>query len=146
MRGAEEPRPAVSRIDDPSRSAWGDAYRAIVAETAPPETLSVGPRSLRTATASAACFPSAGKDPSAVWSLAHMVDTGEVRMELLLDDEPVRLPHNARFVRKKLMTWISISVPPLTFEASPAEQRASVEAAVHAAMALRRWAWEHAVA
>lgn len=147
MRAAEEPRPPGSTAADPARAAWGDGYRTLVAELVPPEDrLTVGPRSLRTATADAACFPSAGFDPPSVWSLAHLLSTGEVRIELMLDGTPRHVPDGVKVIRKKRMTWLTVSVPPVHFESTPAEQRPAIEMAVQAALKLRRWAWENAVA
>lgn len=145
MRAAEQPRTVTPKAADPARSAWGDEYRTIVAELVPSsDRLIVGPRSLRTATADAACFPSAGFDPPSVWSLAHLLSTGEVRIELMLDDDPAHVPDGVEVTRKKRMTWLTIAVPPVRFDTTAADQRPAIEVAVHAALTLRRWASEHA--
>ncbi len=145
MRAAEEPRGVGLGAEDPVRSAWGDEYRNIVAEFVPPAAqLTVGPKGLRTATASTAIFPSAGIDPPSVWVLAHDLPDGQVRMDLMLDGDPINVPSGASVVKKRQMTWLVWPVPPITFEKPASLQRDAIQAAVTAALELRRWASEHA--
>lgn len=142
LRAAAEPRPTrPSSPVDVARSEWGDGYRRVVANLlSPDDVLPLGPGSLRTATADWMYFPAAGIDPEAVWSFGHWLPGGEVRMDLMVEDEPTGLPEGAVSIQKPTMWWISTRVPPVTFDQPAEEQREAISEAVAAALALRRWA------
>jgi hypothetical protein len=140
LLAAEESK-VTGRAVDPSKSAWGDGYRAVLAQLLPEgAVLFVGAGSLRTVTATEANFPCAGIDPPAVWALLHAIDSGYVRMDLMLDAEPTALPLGARLVKLPRMHRLLIDVPTMTFARPAADQEAAVAAAVEAALILRNWA------
>jgi hypothetical protein len=85
-------------------------------------------------------FRSAGVDPEAVWAFGHWIARGELRMELMVEAEPTGLPSTAVVTRKPQMWWVSLPVPALTFDRPAEEQPEAIEAAVHGALSLRRWA------
>ena len=126
---------------DVERSEWGDEYRLVVGELlSGGGVLRLGPGSLRTATAEWMYFPSAGIDPEPVWSFGHWLTGGEVRMDLMVEDEPTGLPEGATVLRKPTMWWVRIPVPGITFDRSASDQRDAIEAALRAALTLRTWA------
>ena len=142
LRAAAAPRPShpVTPIDE-VRSEWGDGYRSVLAELVPAGArLDPGPGSLRTATADWLSFLSARIDPPGVWALAHWIPGGQVRMDLMVLDEPAGLPVNADLIRKPTMFWLVVPVPAMTFERPAEEQRAQLAEAVRAAVSLRTWA------
>lgn len=142
LLAACEPRPSrpVTPMDQ-VRSDWGDGYRRVVASILGPEdNLRLGPGSLRTATAEWMFFPTAGLDPEPVWSFGHWLPLGQVRMDLMVAEEPTELPPGAVAVRKPTMWWITMQVPPVVFEQPAEAQRDAIAEAVAAALALRQWA------
>lgn len=142
LRAAAEAKPIrpVTPVDQ-IRSDWGDGYRQVFAEVAPPEAgVRPGPGSLRTATAEWMYFQYDDVDTAAVWSLTHWIPGGLLRMELMILDEPSGVPEGAILVRKPVQFWVEMPVPALTFERPAADQREQVAAAAQAAETLRRWA------
>lgn len=142
LQAAADPRPTPPTAPvDVVRSEWGDGYRLVVASIlGPTDRLLLGPGSLRTATAEWMFFPAAGIDPKGVWSFAHWLPGGEVRMELMVEDEPVGLPDSAAATAKPTMWWVAIQVTPVTFDQPAEDQRHAITEAVAAALSLRRWA------
>ncbi len=140
FRAAEEPKLAGRELD-PQLSAWGDQYRDLIAEIVhADERLDPGSQSLRVVGAESMFFACAGVDPPEVWALSHHVPSGVVRMELMVPGTPHDVPAGATLVRKAVMWWVEVRVPPMAFDRPPSEQREAVERAAHAALALRRWA------
>lgn len=141
LLAAAEPRPTRPTTPvDLARSDWGDGYRRVVGSLlTPDDRLPLGPGSLRTATADWMYFPVAGIDPEGVWSFGHWIPGGEVRMDLMVEDEPAGLPRGAVSVAKPSMWWVNVKVTPVTFVRSAEEQRDAIAEAVAAALALRRW-------
>lgn len=102
LRAAAEAKPIrpVTPIDQ-IRSDWGDGYRQVFAEVAPSGAgVRPGPGGLRTATAEWMSFQYDDLDAAAVWSLAHWIPGGLLRMELMILDEPDGVPEGAILVRK----------------------------------------------
>ncbi len=141
LRAAAEPRPTRPATPvDLVRSEWGDAYRRVVGQLLEPgNLLPLGPGSLRTATAEWMYFPSAHIDPEVVWSFGHWLPGGEVRMEMMVEDEPTGLPEGALALAKPAMWWVSARVSPVTFDQPAGEQADAIAEAVRMVLAIRGW-------
>lgn len=142
LRAAAAPRPnrPVTPVDE-VRSEWGDGYRRTLVDLLPGGArLDPGPGSMRAATADWMSFLSAGIDPPGVWALAHWVPGGQVRMDLMVLDEPTGLPPHVDIIRKPTMFWLIAPVPAMTFQRPAEQQREQLGEAVSAALSLRAWA------
>ncbi len=60
------------------------------------------------------CVSRRRDDPERVWSFGHWLPRGEVRIDLMVDDEPTGLPHGAAAVAKPAM-GMTTKVTPATF-------------------------------
>lgn len=142
LDAASEAKPTrpVTSVDF-ARSEWGDGYRrAFAALVAPDAGVHPGEGSLRTAGAEWMYFRRDGVDTAAVWSLAHWIPSGLVRMELMVLDPPRDLPAGADLVPKRVQHWVEVQVPPMTFDRPATEQAEQLREVVDAVTTLRRWA------
>jgi hypothetical protein len=142
LRAATEPR--LVRPGMPAaaiRVEWGEGYRRVVSDLlAPGDGLPLGPRSLTAADAEWMWFSTVGIGRRGLWAFGHQLPGGHVVMELKVDDEPRHVPPGATASRSCARWWVSLAVPPVTFDRAAEEQRDAIAVAVDAAQVLRRWA------
>lgn len=132
-------QPKLGPEVDPERSAWGEGYRALVADLWPTDPLMIGKNALRTRTASFVQFLGPGIGERG-W-LSHHIEEGEVEAGLYgRRPDPATVPANARIRTKNA---IRARVPVMTFSRPAAEQRVAVLDALDVVRQLHAWLLAH---
>lgn len=119
LRKAVRQMPRRLKVFDPSRSAWGDAYRALVADLAAPAPFMVGPDGLRGEESRDAWYVSSAiKD---IGYLGHRIEAGAVEATLNgREPDPLTLPEGAAVSSRHT---VRLSVPSMTFSRPPDDQQ-----------------------
>lgn len=81
-----------------------------------------------------------GIDRPGVWALAHCAPGRQVRMELMVLDEPIGLPTHVDVIRNpRFLGHRPRPAPAMTFQHPSEQQREHLRKAVNAALFLRAW-------